>query len=326
MTNEFDILKKTGTTWKIMRNDEGRNQKGKGKKQNLYGERKFQSTKKESNRERSLLKRKENESGRPFTSAKKESKATKRRTTACDFLYGILPVYSALSNERRKLVHLYLKKDADSSQRLREIRLLAEQHGVPVREVPVKELEEMCPDAVHQGVVLSCGALPFSSISDLPKTAEGEYPLIVLLDQIEDPHNLGAILRTCGFFKVSAVVVPQNHTSGLTAVVAKASTGVSEWFPVISVPNLARFLQQQKSKGFWVIGLAGDAVESVAEISQDRPLILVLGNEGKGMRRLIRKNCDWLVSIPGDQIVSSLNVSNAAAVVLFHLKNKYLIP
>ena len=309
-----------------MRKNEGRAQKGEGRKKNLSGERKFQSVKKESNRERSQFKRHENERGRPFTSAKKDAKGRKTEASTSDFLYGILPVQGALRHRRRKLDHLYLKTDADSSERLREIRMLAEQHGVPVREVPVKKLEEMCPDAVHQGVVLRCGALPFSSLSDLPQTAEGEYPLIVVLDQIEDPHNLGAILRTCGFFKVSAVVVPQDHTSGLTAVVAKASTGVSEWFPVISVPNLARFLQEQKSKGFWVIGLAGDAAESVAELSQDRPLILVLGNEGKGMRRLSRKHCDWLVSIPGDQQVSSLNVSNAAAVVLFHLQNKHQIP
>ena len=309
-----------------MRKNEARAQKGEGRKKNLSGERKFHSVKKESNRERSQFKRHENERGRPFTSAKKDAKGSKTDASASDFLYGILPVHGALSHRRRKLDHLYLKTDADSSERLREIRMLAEQHRVPVSEVPVKKLEEMCPDAVHQGVVLRCGVLPFSSLSDLPQTAEGEYPLIVVLDQIEDPHNLGAILRTCGFFKVSGVVVPQDHTSGLTAVVAKASTGVSEWFPVISVPNLARFLQEQKSKGFWVIGLAGDAAESVAELSQDRPLILVLGNEGKGMRRLSRKHCDWLVSIPGDQQVSSLNVSNAAAVVLFHLHNKHQIP
>jgi 23S rRNA (guanosine2251-2'-O)-methyltransferase len=309
-----------------MRKIEGRAQKGGGRTKNLSGEIKFQPAKKGSSRERSQVKRHENESGRQFTPVKKDGKGWKAGSSASDFLYGILPVRCALSHRRRKLDHLYLKTDADSSERLREIRMLAEQHGVAVEEVPVKKLEEMCPEAVHQGVVMRCGALPFASLSDLPQTVEGEYPLIVVLDQIEDPHNLGAILRTCGFFKVSAVVVPQDHTSGLTAVVAKASTGVSEWFPVISVPNLARFLQQQKSKGFWVIGLAGDAAESVAELSQDRPLILVLGNEGKGMRRLSRKHCDWLVSIPGDQQVSSLNVSNAAAVVLFHLQNKHQIP
>jgi len=305
-----------------MRKNDDRAQKGAVKKQKFTGEKKFLSTKKGSNFEHNRFKRHENERGRPFLEAKKDGKRLKTDSSGSDFLYGILPVQGALRHRRRKLDHLYLKKDADSSERLREIRMLAELHGVQVSEVAVKKLEEMCPDAVHQGVVLRCGALPFSSFSDLAQTAEGQYPLIVALDQIEDPHNLGAILRTCGFFKVSAVVVPQDHTSGLTAAVAKASAGVSEWFPVISVPNLARFLQQQKSQGFWVIGLAGDAAESVAELTQERPLILVLGNEGKGLRRLSRKHCDWLVSIPGNPEVSSLNVSNAAAVVLFHLQNQ----
>ena len=305
-----------------MRKNESRAQKGEGRKQKFTGDRKSHSAKKESNREKSQFKRHEKENGRSFASAKKDGKGRKTGASGSDFLYGILPVLGALSHRRRKLDHLYLKQDADSSERLREIRVLAEQHRVPLSEVPVKKLEEMCPNAVHQGVVLRCGALPFSSLSDLPQSAEGQYPLIVVLDQIEDPHNLGAILRTCGFFKVSGVVVPQDHTSGLTAVVAKASAGVSEWFPVISTPNLARFLQEQKAKGFWVIGLAGDATESVADFVPDRPLILVLGNEGKGMRRLSRKHCDWLVSIPGNPEVSSLNVSNAAAVVLFHLQNQ----
>ena len=252
-------------------------------------------------------------------------KGRKKSASASLYLYGVLPVEAALIHRRRKIDHLYLKKAADSSKRLRKIRLLGEQYGIPVSEVSVKKLEKMCPDALHQGVVLSCESLPYSSFSDLPQTVEGKYNLIVALDQIADPHNLGAILRTCGFFKVSAVVVPQDHSSGLTAVVAKASAGVSEWFPVISVPNLARFIQQQKSNGFWVVGLVEDAVENVSELSQDRPIILVLGNEGKGLRTLSRRHCDWLVSIPGNPEVSSLNVSNAAAVVLFHLQNQHQI-
>jgi 23S rRNA (guanosine2251-2'-O)-methyltransferase len=177
----------------------------------------------------------------------------------------------------------------------------------------------MCPDAVHQGVVLRCGFLPFTSMPDFPQSAVATQPLLVVLDQIEDPHNLGAIIRTCGFFEVNAVVVTQDHSSGLTPVASKASAGVLEWLPVISVTNLARFLNEQKTKGFWVAGLEGEAPDCFTDFSRDRPLILVLGNEGRGIRRLVRKHCDWLVSIPGNHEVSSLNVSNAAAVALYHL-------
>ena len=308
-----------------MRKNEFRNNNMQERKHNSTGGKNLQAFKKKSRCENSKLNRNKNEIDQPPSLKREVGKWRKKSASTSLYLYGVLPVEAALIHRRRKIDHLYLKKAADSSKRLRKIRLLGEQYGIPVSEVSVKKLEEMCPDALHQGVVISCESLPYSSFSDLPQTVEGKYNLIVALDQITDPHNLGAILRTCGFFKVSAVVVPQDHTSGLTAVVAKASAGVSEWFPVISVPNLARFIQQQKSNGFWVVGLVEDAVENVSELSQDRPIILVLGNEGKGIRPLSRRHCDWLVSIPGNPEVSSLNVSNAAAVVLFHLQNQHQI-
>ena len=237
-----------------------------------------------------------------------------------ELLYGIQPVLGALQQRKRHLDRLFLKKDADSSERLTEIRKLAENLRLPVSEVTVSKLTKISSGAVHQGVVLCCGLLPFSTMLDLMQSDVGTHPLLVVLDQIEDPHNLGAIIRTCGFFEVNAVVVPKNQSSTLTPVVSKASAGVVEWFPVISVTNLARFLNEQKNKGFWVAGLEGDAPHRFTNFSRDRPLILVLGNEGLGIRRLVRKHCDWLVRIPGNQEVPSLNVSNAAAVALYHLQ------
>ena len=237
-----------------------------------------------------------------------------------ELLYGIQPVLGALQHKKRHLDQLYLKKDAYSSERLTEIRKLAEQLRLPVSEVTVSKLTEISSDAVHQGVVLRCGFLPFASMHDLPQSAVGTHSLLVVLDQIKDPHNLGAIIRTCGFFEVNAVVVPQDHSSGLTPVVSKASAGVAEWLPVISVTNLARFLNEQKTKGFWVAGLEENAPHRFTDFSRDRPMILVLGNEGRGIRRLVRKHCDWLVCIPGNQEVPSLNVSNAVAVALYHLQ------
>ena len=237
-----------------------------------------------------------------------------------EFLYGIQPVLGALQHRKRHLYELYLKKDANSSELHTNIRRLAEKLSLQVSEVSVSKLAKISDDAVHQGVVLRCSYLPFSTMHDLPQLTEGKDPLLVVLDQIEDPHNLGAIIRTCGFFEVNAVVVPQDHSSGLTPVVSKASAGVSEWFPIISVTNLARFLNEQKSKGFWVTGLEGDAPNRFTFSPRDRPMILVLGNEGRGIRRLVRKHCDWLVSIPGNQKIPSLNVSTAAAVALYHFQ------
>ena len=125
---------------------------------------------------------------------------------------------------------------------------------------------------------------------------------------------------------MGAVVVPRDHTSRLSAVVSKASAGVSEWFPVVSVPNLARFLSEQKSKGFWVVGMEENAIDSLNYLKRDRPLIIVFGNEGRGLRHLVKNRCDHLYRIPGNSDISSLNVSNAAAVVLSHLSEDTNLP
>ena len=240
-----------------------------------------------------------------------------------ELLYGLQPVRAALRCRKREFSELFLKIGKNNSGRITEIRKLAEEIGLPVNEVPGNRLKEMCPDAVHQGVVLRCGILPFSTISDLSLTLEGELPLIVVLDQIKDPHNLGAIIRTCGFFDVTAVVLSKDHSCGLTPVVSKSSSGVAEWLTVISTTNLTRFLQKQKTEGYWIVGLAEESNQSLSKLERDKPLILVLGNEGRGVRPLIRKQCDWLVSISGNPQVSSLNVSNAAAIALNHF---YVLP
>ena len=240
-----------------------------------------------------------------------------------ELLYGLQPVCAALRRRKREFSELFIKIGKNNSGRISEIRKLAEEIGVPVNEVPGMRLKEMCPDAVHQGVILRCGILPFSNISDLSLTLEDELPLIVVLDQIKDPHNLGAIIRTCGFFDVTAVVLSKDHSCGLTPVVSKSSSGVAEWLTVISTTNLTRFLQKQKAEGYWIVGLAEESNQSLSKLERDKPLIIVLGNEGRGVRPLIRKQCDWLVSIAGNPQVSSLNVSNAAAIALNHF---YVLP
>ena len=249
----------------------------------------------------------------------KDSKCSSHK----EFLYGVQPVCAALRHRKRQFSELYIKSGKNNSGRIREIQELAEELGITLNEVPGKKLTEMCPNVVHQGLVMRCSTRPFSSISDLPIIKEDKLPLIVVLDRIEDPHNLGAVLRTCGFFDASAVVISKDNACGLTPVVSKSSSGVSEWLTVISITNLTRFIQEKKSEGYWIIGLAEESNLSVSKLERDKPLILVLGNEGHGIRPLIRKQCDWLVSITGNPQVSSLNVSNAAAIALNHF---YILP
>ena len=261
-----------------------------------------------------------------FKSHLKDRIASKSANHINDLLYGVQSVLSALRHEKRSFEKLYLKNNANFSERLKEIREIADKISIPVSEVSNAKLSEMCSNSVHQGVVLDCSSLPFSSIGDFSQTFSEKDSLIVALDQIEDPHNLGAILRTCGFYNVGAVVVPRDHTSRLSAVVSKASAGVAEWFPVISVTNMARFLIEHKSKGFWVVGMEENAIESLTILKRDRPLIIVFGNEGRGIRHLVKNSCDNLYRIPGNSEISSLNVSNAAAVVLSHLSEYTNLP
>tara|TARA_B100000945_G_scaffold299235_1_gene279710 strand:+ start:2087 stop:2845 length:759 start_codon:yes stop_codon:yes gene_type:complete len=242
-----------------------------------------------------------------------------KRSISCgELLYGIQPVYSALLHKKRHFSELFISRGKKKSERIREIRKLADEISININEVPGQKLNEMCPNVVHQGVVIRCSILPFSPISDLPKIIEDKLPLIVVLDQIEDPHNLGAVLRTCGFFDVRAVVLSKYNSCGLTPVVSKTSSGVAEWLTVISTTNLTRFIQKKKSEGYWIIGLAEESNQSFSKLERYNPLILVLGNEGRGIRPLIRKQCDWLVSITGNSKVSSLNVSSAAAIAINH--------
>ncbi len=207
-------------------------------------------------------------------------------------------------------------KDGSGNPRLEELRALAEELKLPVKRVEGRELDQRCPGAVHQGAVLLCGELDTQEALDLPDPRQQPYPVLMALDQVEDPHNLGAILRTCGFFGVEALVMPRDHAPPLGGVVAKSSTGVSEWLPILKVPNLHRFLKQQQQAGYWVVGLDMEGAEPLTGLKRDRALILVLGNEGQGLRPLTRQTCDWAVQISGSGAVESLNVSNAAAITL----------
>jgi 23S rRNA (guanosine2251-2'-O)-methyltransferase len=251
-------------------------------------------------------------------SSRKGRRESTRELQREETLYGIQAVWEALNHGQRRLDRLLIKASS-GNRRLQEVRGLAQAQGVPVQEMDVRDLDRACTGSVHQGVVLLCGPRMLGDSSELPDPQSSPFPVLVALDQVEDPHNLGAILRTCGFLGASALVVPRDHTPPLGGAVAKSSTGVSEWFPILSVPNLHRFLKQAQQLGYWVVGLDQEEARPLKELQRDRPLILVLGNEGQGLRQLTRQTCDWTVGISGSGAVDSLNVSNAAAIALYQV-------
>ena len=227
-------------------------------------------------------------------------------------VYGINPVLEALRAGRVREIRIGERTD----ERLRQLLALAEQHHVRVRRVPGDALERDSRGGVHQGVLADVEEPDEYSVSELVRSAAG-VPLLVVLDGIEDPHNLGAILRTADAAGVDGVVVQSRRSAARGGAAAKASAGAVAHVKVAEVVNIARAVEELKDVGVWTVGLAGDAPASYDAIDYRVPTAFVLGAEGTGLRRLVRERCDHLAAIPMHGHVESLNVSVAAGVVLF---------
>ena len=227
-------------------------------------------------------------------------------------IYGINPVLEALRAKRVTLLRLASRAD----DRFAEIVRLADEQRVAVRRVSAAELERAARGAAHQGIVAEVEAAAHLSVEDLVTGATGA-PLIVVLDSIEDPQNVGAILRTVDAAGADGVVRQSRHAAPLGGAAAKASAGAVAHVRIAEVVNIARALETLKDAGVWTVGLAGDAPKSYNEIDLTLPTAFVVGAEGEGLRRLVRERCDWLVSIPMQCHVQSLNVSVATGVALF---------
>ena len=227
-------------------------------------------------------------------------------------IYGINPVLEALRSGRVDAVRISHRGDA----RVNAVIDAAKRAGVAIKRVDANELDRAAKGGVHQGVVASMQDRESLSAEDLIQGATGA-PLIVVLDGVEDPHNVGAILRTVDAAGASGLVRQERHAAPLGGATAKASAGAVSHVKIADVVNIARALEELKEAGVWTVGLAGDAAKRYDEIDYTLPTALVVGAEGAGLRRLVRERCDWLVSIPMKGHVQSLNVSVATGVVLF---------
>ena len=227
-------------------------------------------------------------------------------------VFGIHPVLEALRARRVAALHV---ADKDSARR-REILDLAQSQGVPVHRESAERLESRARGRVHQGVVAELVDARSYGVADLVKDAAAA-PLIVVLDGIEDPHNLGAILRTADAAGADGVVVQDRRSAARSGVTAKASAGALAHIRLAEVVNSARALEELKDLGVWTVGLAADAPKTSDGLDLKGPTALVFGAEGAGLRRLVRDRCDFLASIPMAGRVGSLNVSVAAGVALF---------
>ena len=233
-------------------------------------------------------------------------------------IYGINSVSEALKARGRNFEFISIAKERHDL-RLQRIIEECRRIGLPVRFVSRAELDRMAGHVAHQGVVAVTSAKQYSDLDDVIGAKRGAYSLVLVLDGVEDPHNLGAIIRTADAAGVDGLIIPERRAAGVSGTVTKVSAGATAHVPIAKVTNIARTLQELKAQNLWIVGLDERAPSTYDSLDFNMNCALVLGAEGKGVHDLVKRNCDFLVSIPMLGKVSSLNVSVAAGVVLFEI-------
>jgi 23S rRNA (guanosine2251-2'-O)-methyltransferase len=230
-------------------------------------------------------------------------------------IYGVLPVLEALRANNRRIERIIIA-DSARHERLREVIEAARNADIPVRREPKAALDRLSGNANHQGVMAVIAAAKYADADAILASITPET-LLILLDGVEDTHNLGAILRTAECAGATAVIIPERRAAHLTDVVAKASAGAIEYIPVARVTNLGSFIEQLKRRYVWVVGLDAKGRMNYDKYDYKGATALVFGSEGVGLHRLVRERCDTIVSIPMRGKITSLNVSVTVGVVLF---------
>lgn len=238
-----------------------------------------------------------------------------------DIIAGRNPVMEAIRSGRS--IESILVAKGERSGSVVAIIAKAKQKNIPVKDVDSKKLDFLAKGVNHQGIVAQCAVKEYSTLEDIFSLAEerGESPFIIVLDKIEDPHNLGAIIRTAECAGAHGVIIPERRCAGLSYTVEKTSAGALEYMPVVRVKNISAVLQKLKDKGIWVYGADMDG-EHYKKVNFDGAVALVIGNEGKGISPLVAKDCDVIVSLPMKGKINSLNASVAAGILMYEIADK----
>ncbi len=271
-----------------------------------------------------MAKRKRSKRNSSGSRGRRESQGAGRRSGL--WLYGVHAALAALANHERRIERLVLTDDAGRALEGRIEKITATRARDGARPLPAPEIKSrqeiegmIGKGAVHQGIALLALPLPDVFLEDVLDATEGTEAVLVVLDQVTDPQNIGAILRSSAAFGARAVIVPGRGAPRPTGALAKAASGALEFVPLIEVTNLSAALDALKARGFWCAGLDSRASQSLGEADLSGRLALVLGSEGKGLRRLVGERCDLLVRVAISDRVESLNVSAAAAIALYEL-------
>ncbi|MBU0986911.1 MAG: 23S rRNA (guanosine(2251)-2'-O)-methyltransferase RlmB [Proteobacteria bacterium] len=237
---------------------------------------------------------------------------------ATEILYGIHPVLEALRAGRRRIFKIYIARDK-ITKRLGKVVDVAESKKVPIKKITAAQLELMAGIDQHQGIGARADAYPLKRVADImpaPESADANF-FLLLLDNIKDPHNLGALVRTALCVGINGIVIPKDRSASPTPAVSKASAGALEHVAMARVTNMVNTVKDLKAKGLWIIGLDIASDRSVFSGDLTGAIALVIGGEEKGIRPLVKKHCDFLLSIPQSRRINSLNASAAGAVVMY---------
>ncbi|HXC62230.1 MAG TPA: 23S rRNA (guanosine(2251)-2'-O)-methyltransferase RlmB [Nitrospiria bacterium] len=248
------------------------------------------------------------------------SKDTASGADGQEILFGVHPIQEALASGKRLIHKLYLLRGRNDKP-VQAILKSAKDQGVAIYFESRDVLDRLAGSTRHQGVLGFLGAASYATLEKLLQMAQdrSEPPFLILLDGVEDPRNLGAIIRTAEAVGAHGLVIPQRRAAGVTAAAARAAAGAEEFLPVAQVVNLTQTIQDLKTRGLWIYGLDEKAKQVYHQTDLRGPLALIIGGEGKGIRRLVLEHCDALISIPMVGRVESLNVSVAAAIVLYEV-------
>lgn len=243
-----------------------------------------------------------------------------------ELIYGIHAVHTVLNTRPKDVLRLYIQSNRQD-KKINEIKLLASKHNIVCEEISPQEFHKLVnEDARHQGVVVKTRAMATWTENTLIESIQNSEQRVVLLilDGVQDPHNLGACMRSANAFGVHAVIAPKDRAASLTDVVRKVACGAAEHTPFVAVTNLHRTLQQLQELGIWFVGFDSEATQRLDQIDLKGNIGIVMGNEGSGLRRLTREKCDYLAQIPMFGMVESLNVSVATGIALYETQRQRL--
>jgi len=235
------------------------------------------------------------------------------------FIIGKNPVFEAVQSER-SINKVYIAEGLQKGS-IQKLLALTKEKRIITQFVPRQKLDQMAEGQVHQGIIASVAAYDYEELDNMIERLKkkDQLPFLVILDEIEDPHNLGSILRTADVVGVDGIIIPKRRSVGLTSTVAKTSAGAIEHVPVARVTNIAQTLERLKEEGYWIIGTDASANQSFTEIDYNMAVGIVIGSEGKGISRLVREKCDFVTKLPMRGHVNSLNASVAAAIMMYEV-------